>query len=85
LISFILWGLSLLLFVGHIFIDICRGFGMNVIAYDKFLAADSNIEYVSLDELWSRADIISLHCPLTDENRHMINASTIAQMKKGVV
>jgi len=58
---------------------------MNVIAYDKFLAADSNIEYVSLDELWSRADIISLHCPLTDENRHMINASTIAQMKKGVV
>lgn len=71
--------------IGRIFIDICRGFGMNVIAYDKFPAADSGIEYVSLDELWERADIISLHCPLTDENRHMINASTIDKMKKGVV
>lgn len=71
--------------IGRIFIDICRGFGMNVIAYDKFPAKDSCIEYVSLDELWVRSDIISLHCPLTDENRHMINSSTIAQMKKGVV
>lgn len=71
--------------IGHIFIDICRGFGMNVIVYDKFPAADSGIEYVTLDELWSRADIISLHCPLTDENRHMINTTTIAQMKKGVL
>ena len=71
--------------IGRIFIDICRGFGMNVIAYDKFPAKDSGIEYVSLDELWERSDIISLHCPLTDENRHMINSSTIAQMKKGVV
>ena len=71
--------------IGRIFIDICRGFGMNVIAYDKFPAKDSGIEYVTLEELWNRADIISLHCPLTDENRHMINASTIAQMKKGVV
>ena len=71
--------------IGRIFIDICRGFGMNVIAYDKFPAKDSGIEYVSLEELWSRADIISLHCPLTDENRHMINSSSIAQMKKGVV
>ena len=71
--------------IGRIFIDICRGFGMNIIAYDKFPVADSGIEYVSLEELWQRADIISLHCPLTDENRHMINSSTIAQMKKGVV
>ncbi len=71
--------------IGRIFIDICRGFGMNVIAYDKFPVADSGIEYVSLDELWSRADIISLHCPLTNENRHMINSTTIVQMKNGVV
>ena len=71
--------------IGRIFIDICRGFGMNVIAYDKFPAKDLDIEYVSLDELWERGDIISLHCPLTDENRHMINSSTIARMKKGVV
>lgn len=71
--------------IGRIFIDICRGFGMHVIAYDKFPAKDSGIEYVSLDELWERSDIISLHCPLTDENRHMVNAQTIAKMKKGVV
>ena len=71
--------------IGRIFINICRGFGMNVIAYDKFPATDSGIEYVSLDELWARSDIISLHCPLTDENRHMIDSSTIEKMKKGVV
>ena len=71
--------------IGRIFIDICRGFSMNVIAYDKFPAKDSGIEYVELDELWERADIISFHCPLTDENRHMVNAESIAKMKKGVV
>ena len=51
--------------IGRIFIDICRGFGMHVIAYDKFPAKDAGIEYVSLEELFSRSDIISLHCPLT--------------------
>ena len=71
--------------IGRIFIDICRGFGMNIIAYDKFPAADSGIEYVTLDELWERSDIISFHCPLTEENHHMVNAETIAKMKKGVV
>ena len=70
--------------IGRIFIDICRGFGMSVIAYDKFPAKDSGIEYVTLDELWERSDIISFHCPLTDENRHMVNAESIAKMKKGV-
>lgn len=58
---------------------------MHVIAYDKFPATDSGIEYVSLEELWSRSDIISFHCPLTNENRHMVNEDTIKQMKKGVV
>lgn len=71
--------------IGRIFIDICRGFGMHVIAYDKFPAADSGIEYVSIEELWSRSDIISFHCPLTNENRHLVNEDTIKQMKKGVV
>lgn len=66
-------------------IDICRGFGMNVIAYDRFPAKDSGIEYVSLDALFERSDIISLHCPLTDETRHMIGADAIGRMKKGVV
>jgi D-lactate dehydrogenase len=71
--------------IGRIFIDICRGFGMHVIAYDRFPAKDSGIDYVTLDELFDRSDIISLHCPLTDETRHMINGAAIEKMKKGVV
>ena len=71
--------------IGRIFIDICKGFGMNVIAYDKFPAEGSGINYVSLPEIWEKSDIISFHCPLTDENRHMVNAESIARMKKGVV
>lgn len=71
--------------IGRIFINICRGFGMKVIAYDKFPAKDSDIEYVEMDELFERSDIISLHCPLTDENKHMIDDAAIKKMKKGVV
>lgn len=71
--------------IGRIFIDICRGFGMNVIAYDAFPAKDSGIEYVELNELFERSDIVSLHCPLTDDTKHMINAAAIEKMKKGVV
>ena len=71
--------------IGRIFIDICRGFGMNVIAYDRFPAKDSGIDYVSLEALLEKSDIISLHCPLTDETRHMIDAEAIVKMKKGVV
>ena len=71
--------------IGKIFIDICRGFGMNVIAFDAFPAKDSDIGYVTLDELFEKSDIISLHCPLTDETKHMINAEAIGKMKKGVV
>ena len=71
--------------IGRIFIDICRGFGMNIIAYDKFPAEGTRINYVSLEEIWEKSDIISFHCPLTDENRHMVNVENIAKMKKGVV
>ena len=71
--------------IGRVFIDICRGFGMNVIAYDKFPAKDSDINYVELDELFSRSDIISFHCPLTEETYHMISSETIGQLKKGVI
>ena len=71
--------------IGRIFIDICRGFGMRVIAYDLFPNPDSGIAYVSLEELLAESDIISLHCPLTDETRHMIGADAISKMKKGVV
>jgi len=71
--------------IGRILIDISRGFGMKVIAYDKFPAKDSGIDYVPLDEVWEKSDIISLHCPLTDETEHMVNADSIDRMKKGVV
>ena len=67
--------------IGRIFIDICRGFGMHVIAYDRFPAQDGGIEYVSLDELFARSDIISLHCPLTEETRHMIDADAMASRR----
>ena len=71
--------------IGRIFADICRGFGMKVIACDRFPDRDSGIGYVPLNELFAQSDIISLHCPLTDETRHMIGADAIAAMKKGVV
>ena len=71
--------------IGRIFADICKGFGMNILAYDKFPAANSDLNYVDLPELLAHSDIISLHCPLTDETRHMINDDTVEQMKPGVV
>ena len=69
--------------IGRIFIDICRGFGMKVIAYDLY--PSEGIDYVTLDELFEKSDIISLHCPLTDETKHMIDSAAIGKMKKGVV
>ena len=70
--------------IGRVFADICKGFGMNILAYDKFPAANSGLTYVDLPELFAKSDVISLHCPLTEETRHLINAGTIAQMKPGV-
>ena len=75
--------------IGRVFIDICRGFGMNVLAYDKFPAHDldngDTIKYAQLDELFAESDIISLHCPLTEETHHMIDENAIEKCKKGVV
>ena len=71
--------------IGRIFAGICKGFGMNVLAYDKFPAKDSDLTYVTLDEIWEKSDVISFHCPLTDETKHMVNNESIAKMKKGVV
>lgn len=70
--------------IGRVFADICRGFGMKVIAYDPFPAKDSWIDYVELDELFRRSDIISLHAPLTKETYHLINRDAIEKMKEGV-
>lgn len=71
--------------IGRIFINICRGFGMKVIAYDKFRKNDDDTEYTTLETLFRNADIISLHCPLTEDTYHMINENTMRTMKKGVV
>ena len=71
--------------IGKAFIRIANGFGMNVLAYDKFPAPDVDATYVEMDELLEKSDIISLHCPLTDENRHLIGAESIEKMKKGVI
>ena len=71
--------------IGKVFIDICRGFGMKVIAYDAFPDKNSDIDYVTLDELFARSDIISLHCPLTAETRHMIDSESLNKMKNSCV
>ena len=71
--------------IGRVFADICRGFGMKILAYDVFPNPDAGLEYVSLEELLERSDIISLHCPLTEETNHLIREETIGKMKDGVV
>jgi len=70
--------------IGQIFVNICKGFGMRVIAHDPFPLKDSDIEYKGLEDLCREADIISLHCPLTKDTFHMINKNTISLMKDGV-
>lgn len=70
--------------IGSIFINICRGFGMKVLAYDPYPRTDSDIDYVSLDELLAESDIISLHCPLTSSTRYIIDNESIEKMKDGV-
>ncbi|MBQ2236497.1 MAG: 2-hydroxyacid dehydrogenase [Clostridia bacterium] len=70
--------------IGIVFADICKGFGMNIIGYDPYANPDFPGKYTDLDELLQKSDIISLHCPLTKSNSHLINEETIAKMKKGI-
>jgi D-3-phosphoglycerate dehydrogenase len=73
---------------GNIGTEVARravAFGMRVIAYDPLLKSHDFVDLVSLDEVLRGSDYISLHVPLTDETRGMINAETIATMKDGVV
>ncbi len=69
--------------IGRCFIDICRGFGMRVVAYDPYPAEGGGIEYLPLDELLSQADVISLHCPLTEGTRHIISRDALSKVKPG--
>lgn len=75
--------------IGRVFIDICLGFGMKVLAYDKYpdpaLSASGRVRYTDLDSLLRESDILSLHCPLTEETYHMIDAKALQNCKTGVV
>lgn len=73
--------------IGAAMCRICNGFGMKVIAYDVYRneSLKDFVDYVSLEELLRRSDLISLHCPLMDSTQHMINLDTIRQMKDGVI
>lgn len=68
---------------------ILRGFGMNVLAYDLYpdynFAREHQVVYTTLDELYHSSDIISLHCPLTEETKYLINDYSIGKMKDGVM
>ncbi len=67
--------------IGRAAIDIAKGFGMRVLAYDPYPAEISGVEYTDLDTLLRESDVVSLYCPLTNDNRHMINARTLSDMK----
>lgn len=70
--------------IGKVLIEILNGFGMNIIAYDLYPDKSSGIKYVDMDTLYKESDVISLHTPLTPENKHMINKDSIAKMKDDV-
>ena len=74
--------------IGSTVAERARAFGMTVVAYDPYFTAeaarDLGIEMASLDELFPRADFITLHTPLTEETRGIVNAASIERMKDGV-
>ena len=75
--------------IAKILIRLLKGFGMRILAYDLYpdmkFAGEEGISYVSLDELYRESDIISLHCPLTDQTKYMIDKDSIDKMKDGVM
>ncbi|HET7753032.1 MAG TPA: phosphoglycerate dehydrogenase [Anaeromyxobacteraceae bacterium] len=75
--------------IGSIVVERCLAMKMRVVAYDPFISAEAaarlGVSLVSLDELWAQADVISLHVPLTEQTRHLVNAETLAKMKPGVL
>ena len=65
--------------------ELCHAFGCKVLGYKRHVTGKepSFIEFVSLDELLQKSDIVSLHCPINEESKHLINAQSIAKMKQG--
>ena len=75
--------------IGRHMAKLAKGFGMDILAYDLYpneeIRRIFNLQYVSLDELYEKSDIISLHAPATKENYHLLNDETFQKMKKGVI
>lgn len=71
--------------IGRCFINICKGIGMKVLAHDPYPAEIDGVEYVDEETLYKNSDVISLHCPLTDKNKYMVNEKSIEKMKDGVI
>lgn len=73
--------------IGAAMARICHGYGMTVLAYDQYKnpSLEGIVRYVELDELLRTADLVSLHCPLTAETHHLINARTIAMMRDSAI
>ncbi|MHA7941982.1 2-hydroxyacid dehydrogenase [Formosa sp. 3Alg 14/1] len=74
--------------IGQYFIKIMQGYGCNVIAYDLYpndAVKALGVTYVSMDQLLERSDIISLHCPLTEDTHHLIGKEAFSKMKKGAM
>ena len=74
--------------IGAVVAQILRGFGCQVLAFDPFPDEEcrsAGVHYVSLDELLRASDIVTLHCPLTAENHHLIDATAVEKMKTGVM
>ncbi len=75
--------------IGQIMAGILKGFGMKIIVYDLFpnakWAQESGAEYVSLEEIFKQSDVLSLHCPLTEQTKHIVNHDTMKMMKSDAV
>ncbi|MEN9342240.1 MAG: hypothetical protein RIQ54_496 [Candidatus Parcubacteria bacterium] len=75
--------------IGKCAIQIAKGFGMKPIAFDIFpdivFGQKNDVSYVSFPEILKMSDVISIHCPLTEKTKHLINTENVATMKKGVV
>ncbi len=70
--------------IGQAMIRICKGFGMRVLAYDLYPNASLDVEYVDLDTIFKKSDLISLHCPLTPETKYIIDEHALSLMPNGV-
>lgn len=70
--------------IGQAMINICKGFGMEIIAHDPYPNENLDINYVTLDYLFSSSNVISLHCPLTENTKYIINKHSLSRMRDGV-